>query len=368
VVETLLPPIIDNDYDYSVLENGIAWTAAAGVGVLSYLTLQYLSRRGAADIVLLINGLAFFFAGLLTFSAFPWDTSDVAHMFVLDRDIPMPKARFVAGLFCVVLGFTHSDAVSLSVYSKWIDAGSGGGGGGGHGSSMGNLMAVQAVACMVGPIIGTQSYAVLDRNIFFVMSAVIGLSLAIGLAVWRPIRARDRALAKLQAAHAAAAAQAAAGGGGGVGTDAKPGDGGVPGGQRAINDGHANGHPHANGHGNGDVSGVLNDSALSGAGAGVLQGEASFSSPVHSHLNASGGRGARRIGRAASPSPAAIAPAPADALTEGHPHAHPLRSPAADLMAAGGPASNAEPVEHDYRPLPADEHAAMPPVAHGPSD
>ncbi len=204
VVETLLPPVIDYDYNFSVLDNGIIWTCAAGVGVVSYVTLQILSRVGRwyslSDSTLLLNGVCWFCLGVFCLSAFPWDeTNSGVSGWLLERNvIHLPQYRLAIGLVLVVVGFTHSDAVSLSIYSKWIEvaaAESAAASPDSHGKSMGNLMSVQALACMVGPVVGTQSYAVLDRNIFLLLAVLLLASIVLTVIVWRPIHSRDLNLA-----------------------------------------------------------------------------------------------------------------------------------------------------------------------------
>jgi hypothetical protein len=193
VMETLLPPVVDREYGFGVLANGIIWTGAAVVGVFSYLALKWLSRHGYSDTGLLFTAQVLTLVGNIFFSAYPWNGNWLPEW--NPSHIPdLPKWRLGVGLCFVVLGFTQCDALSMAMYSKSLegqdgsddhdDDGEGSRHGRmsvadrtstlsavvadndddtpkkkknyGHGSSMGIVLAVQALACTVGPIAGTR--------------------------------------------------------------------------------------------------------------------------------------------------------------------------------------------------------------------
>ena len=117
-LETLLPPVMDQEYNFGVLQNGAVWSGAAAVGVLSYVALQFMTRRGVRDINLFICGQVLFATGTFFLAPWPWQLRFETAVDAIDD---LPHWRFGVGLFLVVLGFTQSDAVSMSLFSKAIE-------------------------------------------------------------------------------------------------------------------------------------------------------------------------------------------------------------------------------------------------------
>jgi hypothetical protein len=184
-METILPPVVDKEYGFGVLANGITWTGAAVVGVFSYLSLQWLSKRGWSDSFLLINAQILFTAGNIFFCGWPW-SGTTSPEFHPDRIPDLPHWRLGVGLFLAVLGFTQCDAISMSMYSKSL-AGQDDEGGiasadrrstvtadgkvieppkNDHGSSMGIVLSTQALGCMVGPVAGSHGFDAIGREVF----------------------------------------------------------------------------------------------------------------------------------------------------------------------------------------------------------